>query len=51
MWCVSTQPPYGTSMPRSAPMYDLFENNNKHPLTGANGSPLKARKERSLEVG
>jgi hypothetical protein len=35
----------------SAPMYDLFENNNKHPLTGANGSPLKARKERSLEVG
>ncbi len=31
-------------------MYDLFQKNNKHPLTRANGSPLKARKERSPEV-
>jgi hypothetical protein len=28
-----------------------FKNNQKYPVIGANGSPLKARKERSPEVG
>jgi len=28
-----------------------FKNNQKDPVIGANGSPLKARKERSPEVG
>ena len=28
-----------------------FKNNQKYPVIGANGSPLKVRKERSPEVG
>ena len=39
------------SMGLLARMMIRFKNNQEYPVIGANGSPLKARKERSPEVG